>query len=146
MKVSFRSGYDPNRLDESDWIQIEMAARGCVSGSSDEWPLLVRAILRLTGDITFYPRPAIWLKGYCLAVWRLVGAEAMFGILLKRSGHKSWTSANRRRLALIHCLDRTADQELEFRQLQVLAEYYLEMTGQNPPEEPEGYSEAHPGK
>lgn len=33
-------------LDEVDWLQIDQAARGCVSGSIREWPLLARALHR----------------------------------------------------------------------------------------------------
>ncbi len=34
-------------LTEHDWIQVEMAARGCVSGTLEEWPHLARALKRL---------------------------------------------------------------------------------------------------
>lgn len=55
-------------LTKSDWLQIEMAARGCVSGSSDDWPLLRDAIEKLLGHPLPIRRPASWLSGFCEAV------------------------------------------------------------------------------
>lgn len=55
-------------LTESDWLQIEMAARGCISGTSDEWPNLRAAIEKITGR-PFGPRKAAsWLRGFCEGV------------------------------------------------------------------------------
>ncbi|GIW89713.1 MAG: hypothetical protein KatS3mg109_0145 [Pirellulaceae bacterium] len=51
-------------LDEHDWLQLEMAARGCVSGTSDDWPDLVRAIEKLRGSPLPCRLPAAWLKGF----------------------------------------------------------------------------------
>ena len=53
-----------------DWLQIEAAAAGCVSGDSDEWPHLRAAIIKLTGDPnTFHFRKcAAWLRGFCAGV------------------------------------------------------------------------------
>lgn len=36
-----------NELTDHDWLQIEQAAAGCVSGTSDEWPDLRAAIERV---------------------------------------------------------------------------------------------------
>lgn len=33
-------------LNAHDWLQLEQAARGCVSGSLDEWPDLINAIVK----------------------------------------------------------------------------------------------------
>ena len=57
-----------NELTEADWLQIEMAARGCVGGTSDEWPNLRKAIEKITG-MPFGPRKtASWLQGFCEGV------------------------------------------------------------------------------
>ncbi len=112
-------------LTEHDWIQIEQAARGCVSGTSVEWPHLMRAIQKISGPQPF--RTAEWLRGYCLACWKLVGLSAMYRIQLKNTGFTSWKKANRRRLELIHVTDRTPEQEQQLQGLQILAEYYLEL-------------------
>ena len=55
-------------LTAHDWLQIEQAARGCVSGTSSEWPHLTRAIEKLRGKPFVYPKPGPWLQGYCEAV------------------------------------------------------------------------------
>lgn len=34
-------------LTEHDWLQIEMAARGCISGRLSEWPDLITAIRKV---------------------------------------------------------------------------------------------------
>lgn len=34
-------------LTDSEWLAIEMAARGCVSGRLKEWPLLASAFRKL---------------------------------------------------------------------------------------------------
>lgn len=39
-----------SELTESDWLQIEMAARGCVSGQLREWPKLQSALRKLGLD------------------------------------------------------------------------------------------------
>ena len=62
-------------LNDHDWMQIEMAANGCISGTSDEWPDLRRAIEKVRGK-EFGPRQsASWLRGFCeaLMVWRSLG-------------------------------------------------------------------------
>ena len=57
-----------SNLTESDWIQIEMAASGCIGGTSDEWPNLRAAIEKITGR-PFGPRKtASWLRGFCEGV------------------------------------------------------------------------------
>jgi len=35
----------PECLDAEDWLQVEMASRGCVSGTLNEWTKLRRAML-----------------------------------------------------------------------------------------------------
>lgn len=55
-------------LDEHDWLQIEQAASGCVSGTSDEWPDLRTAISKLTGKPFGHRRSAAWLQGFCEGV------------------------------------------------------------------------------
>jgi hypothetical protein len=52
-------------LTENDWIQIEQAAAGCISGTSDEWPALRRAIEKVTGKPFGMRRTANWLQGFC---------------------------------------------------------------------------------
>lgn len=55
-------------LTESDWLQIEQAAAGCCSGTSDEWPALRMAIEKITGR-PFGPRKmASWMQGFCEGV------------------------------------------------------------------------------
>jgi len=54
-------------LTDHDWLQIEQAARGCVSGTSDEWPDLVRAIEKIK-DRKLMRQSAAWLRGYCEAL------------------------------------------------------------------------------
>lgn len=61
--VLLRSG-----ASEADWIQIEMAAKGCGSGTSDEWPALVAAIARITGRKIEQRKSAAWLQGFCEGV------------------------------------------------------------------------------
>jgi hypothetical protein len=51
-------------LTDSDWLQIEMAAKGAVSGTSDDWPLLVKAIEKVTKR-KLMRKPAAWLRGFC---------------------------------------------------------------------------------
>jgi hypothetical protein len=51
-------------LTESHWLQIEQAASGCISGTSDEWPELRDAIERLTSE-RMTRRGADWLQGFC---------------------------------------------------------------------------------
>lgn len=53
---------------EVDWLQIDMAARGCVSGTSDEWPDLVAAIHKITGRKIEQRKSAAWLQGFCEGV------------------------------------------------------------------------------
>lgn len=55
-------------MTEHDWLQIEMAASGCISGTSDDWPDLRRAIEKLTGRTFGLRKSADWLQGYCEAV------------------------------------------------------------------------------
>jgi len=61
---------ESSNLTEHDWSQIEMAARGCVSGTSDEWPELRVAIMKASRnrDVFWIRRPASWLHGFCLGV------------------------------------------------------------------------------
>lgn len=39
-------------LNPSHQLAIEMAARGCVSGTLDEWPALLSALLKLGEPVT----------------------------------------------------------------------------------------------
>jgi hypothetical protein len=55
-------------LTEGDWLQIEQAANGCVSGDSDEWPALRAAIEKITGKPFALRKPASWLQGFCEGV------------------------------------------------------------------------------
>ena len=52
-------------LTSHDWLQIEQAAAGCVSGTSDDWPDLRVAIEKVTGDPFGRRRTAAWLQGFC---------------------------------------------------------------------------------
>jgi hypothetical protein len=57
-----------DKLTESDWLQIEMAAAGCIDGTSDQWPSLRAAIEKITGR-PFGPRKtANWMQGFCEGV------------------------------------------------------------------------------
>ena len=38
---------DISKLSENDWLQIEQAASGCISGWTHEWPALVSALRNL---------------------------------------------------------------------------------------------------
>ena len=53
-----------SELTDHDWIQIEQAAAGCVSGTSDDWPDLVVAIEKVRGR-KLNRKSAAWLHGYC---------------------------------------------------------------------------------
>lgn len=54
-------------LTQHDWQQIEMAARGGVSGTSKEWPHLVIAIEKVLNR-KLMPQPSSWLRGFCEAL------------------------------------------------------------------------------
>lgn len=54
-------------MNDIDWLQITQAAKGTVSGTSDEWPALVAAIEKLTGQPIGLRKSADWLKGFCQA-------------------------------------------------------------------------------
>lgn len=58
----------PKELTDSDWLQIEQAAAGCVGGTSDEWPLLRHAIAKLTGKPFGMRKSSSWLQGFCEGV------------------------------------------------------------------------------
>lgn len=58
-----------SKLTDHDWLQIEMAAAGTVSGTSDEWPDLVAAINKVRGG-SLRRKPAAWLRGFCEALVR----------------------------------------------------------------------------
>jgi len=56
-----------NCLTSYDWIQIRCAANGGISGTSDEWPDLTKAIEKVkSGKLTRHP--AAWLRGFCEAL------------------------------------------------------------------------------
>jgi len=52
-------------LTDDDMIQIEMAAKGCIDGTSDDWPQLVLVIEKIRGQPLRYRRSAAWLQGFC---------------------------------------------------------------------------------
>jgi hypothetical protein len=56
------------KLTEHDWLQIDQAARGCISGTSDEWPALRKAISKITGKPFEDRKCASWLQGFCEGV------------------------------------------------------------------------------
>lgn len=62
-------------MTDHDWLQITMVAKGCVSGTSDEWPDLVHAIEKLRGGPLVHRRSADWLRGFCEGVLLMRGAE-----------------------------------------------------------------------
>jgi hypothetical protein len=55
-------------LTESDWLQIEQAASGCISGTSDDWPALRHAVSLVLGHPLHHRKPAAWLQGFCEGV------------------------------------------------------------------------------
>jgi hypothetical protein len=57
-----------DKLTADDWLQIEQAANGCISGTSDEWPALRRVIEKLRGEPMVYRQTAAWLSGFCIGV------------------------------------------------------------------------------
>lgn len=42
----FGSAIDVSKLTDRDWLQVDMAARGCISGRLHEWPHLSAAFKR----------------------------------------------------------------------------------------------------
>lgn len=48
------------------WLQVEMAAKGCVSGTLSEWPMLSRALKELGHDLP-PSTPAATLRALCSA-------------------------------------------------------------------------------
>src|SRR5690606_15605788 len=71
-KVAQAQSQGPSRgcgvaeLTADDWLQIEMAAKGCVSGTSDEWPALAAAIAKLRGKPFVRRVSSAWLEGFCM--------------------------------------------------------------------------------
>ena len=63
-------------LTESDWLQIEQAASGCISGTSAEWPALRAAVEKITGKPFVLAKPASWLQGFCEGVMIQAGRNA----------------------------------------------------------------------
>jgi len=55
-------------IDPHSLLQIQQAARGCISGTSDEWPHLVAAIEEITGKQFVARKSASWLQGFCEAI------------------------------------------------------------------------------
>lgn len=64
-----------SNLTDHDWLQIDMAARGCVSGNSDEWPSLRLAIEKIRGKPFGMRQSSDWLRGFCEGVWVQSGKE-----------------------------------------------------------------------
>lgn len=46
LAAPFCSAIDVSKLTEHDWLQVDMAARGCISGRLHEWPHLGAAFER----------------------------------------------------------------------------------------------------
>lgn len=63
-----RSSHGYRVLNDHDWLQIEQAACGCISGTSDEWPDLRSAIAKLTGKPFKHRKSSSWLQGFCEGV------------------------------------------------------------------------------
>jgi hypothetical protein len=59
-------------LTPHDWLQIDQAARGCISGTSDEWPHLCNAIAKLQGKPLWCRQSADWLRGFCSGILAVV--------------------------------------------------------------------------
>ena len=74
-------------LLENHWLQIEQASRGCVSGNSDECPVLVNAIERLTGE-PMGRRSADWLQGFCSAAMLLHSKGTPINERLRRLSYR----------------------------------------------------------
>lgn len=55
-------------LTADDWLQIEMAAKGCVSGVASEWPALAAAINKLRDKPIGPHVSSSWLQGFCEAL------------------------------------------------------------------------------
>jgi hypothetical protein len=55
-------------LTESDWLQIEQAANGCISGTSDDLPALRHAVCMVLGHPLHHRKSAAWLQGFCEGV------------------------------------------------------------------------------
>lgn len=75
-------------LSEHDWIQIEQAAGGCVSGTSDEWPALRHAIALMTGRPFVHIKSAAWLQGFCEAVMLTRNLDVPLSERLRRLQHR----------------------------------------------------------
>lgn len=63
------------KLTADDWLQIEMAAKGCVGGTSDEWPALVAAINKVRAKPLSHRVAAGWLQGFCEALVSVRGGK-----------------------------------------------------------------------
>lgn len=55
-------------LTKVEWLQVEQAAKGCVSGTSDEWPALVAVIEKIQGKPLESRKSSFWLRGFCEGV------------------------------------------------------------------------------
>jgi len=64
-----------SELTEIDWLQIEQAALGCISGTSNEWPALRIAIEKITGKPFGGRKCSSWLQGFCEGVMLQAGKE-----------------------------------------------------------------------
>jgi hypothetical protein len=62
-----------DELTKHDWLQIEQASAGCIDGTSDDWPMLRRAIEKITGKPFGMRRGASWLQGFCEGVMAQAG-------------------------------------------------------------------------
>lgn len=52
-------------LSDHEWLQIEMAARGAISGELSEWPELVAVIEKVRGSKLQVWHSIEWCKGFC---------------------------------------------------------------------------------
>lgn len=61
LAAPFCSAIDASKLTAHDWLAVEMASRGCVSGTLGEWPLLMAAFNK-AGLETWTQAPALVMR------------------------------------------------------------------------------------
>lgn len=87
-----------NVINDDDWLQITRAAEGTISGTSDEWPALVAAIVRITGRPLGMRMSSDWLRGFCRAVLDLhnltkIESQTTISVTLLTNGELTVTSS-----------------------------------------------------